>query len=204
MLKQMIALFAACGLLCSAAMAQTSNDEVLKRLEAIEKRLDQIERKGGAALDVSPLEQLIGKRLSESQKDDSGKSDLAIQPPPFTVELVSASPDGKNLIGQKLVKLQFKVRSEGERDAEIINASIYVKDKAGNRLANVKWEKSRGIGAGKTVSMSGSYASRDSDDGLGRLLEIDRSLIDVEFVVYKIVYKGGEVVEYQDCLLCDF
>lgn len=204
MLKQMIAQSAGCVFLCSAALAQSSNDEILKRLDAIEKRLDQIESKGGPALDVSPLEQLIGKKLAEPQQDSSGKSDLAIEPPPFVAELISVSPDGKNLIGQKLVKLQFKVRSDGKRDAEIINASIFVKDKAGNRLANVKWEKSRGIKAGKTVSMTGTYESRGNDDGLGRLLEIDRSLITVEFVVYKIVFKGGEVVEYQDCFMCDF
>lgn len=85
-----------------------------------------------------------------------------------------------------------------------INAHIAFKDKLGNTLVRRVWAKSRGIPAGKAQKMSGSYSSIFGSDGLERLVELDRSLLDISFEVYKIAFQDGEIVQYRDCNRCDF
>jgi hypothetical protein len=77
-------------------------------------------------------------------------------------------------------------------------------DKLGNTLGTVNWEKSKGIPAGKSAKMSGAYSDNLGDDGLARIAEMDASLFETKFDVYKIAYKGGEIVTVKECAFCDF
>lgn len=183
-----------------------SNDEIVKRLDAIEKRLDTLEAIPNlGALLMQQMRKNATEKSSQSESAGTGKSDMVDEPPQpeFSARLLSIKPAGKDIIGRQGYRLTVEVMNKTGRDAELINAKVLFVDKLGNTLGSVTWERSKGIPAGKSAKMSGAY-SDNGDGGLARIAEMDASLFQTKFDVYKIAYKGGEVVTIKDCLLCDF
>lgn len=193
-------------LMMIALPAKADDAEILKRLDAIEKRLSTIEAS-------NPLQTLFAqgmanaaKRKQEPGEKASEKSDLTLEPPPFSVKILSIKPGGQDVLGQQIATIKVAVTNVGARDTDIINAAVDINDRAGNNLLHVKWIKNRGIGAGKTLTMESSYSGSGSLNGekISTLLEIDPSLLAASFDVYKIAFKGGEVTAFKECFMCDF
>lgn len=183
-------------------VAAQSNEEILKRLDAIEKRLNKLESAPNLGALIDPSTQ---NARQQKLDDESGKADMdGPSQPMFEASLLEAKFDGKDILGKQLVRIVAAVTNKTDRDATLINAHIVFSDKLGNVLGRITWSKSRGIGAGKTQKMSGSYSGSLGEDGLERIVEMDRSLLEVRFEVFKIAYKDGEVVKVKDCLMCDF
>lgn len=188
-------------LLLLANEARADEVEILRRLDAIEKRLTAMES-------ANPLGALFKQRLENMQKAGDaaadGKTDLTLEPPPFSVKLLGLKSAGKDILGHQGVEIRVAVTNESARGTDIVNAQVVFEDRAGNTLLRVKWDKNRGIAAGKTVNMQGAYTATLRSDGIETLLEIDRSLLAITFDVYKIAFTGGEVTEFKECLMCDF
>lgn len=188
----------------SGARAEPVNDEILKRLDAIEQRLDQLEAGSKAPPLETLLEGIINKKQAQSAAKETSKGDLEQEPPRFEAKLVSVKAAGKDALGRPLMAVAVKVTNASDRDTSIINAHVLIQDKAGNHLATLTWTKSRAIPGKDSVTMRGTYSDGYGDDGLQRLIEMDPALIDVTFKVFKIVFKDGEVVEYASCPFCEF
>jgi hypothetical protein len=180
-----------CLLVASPTLAQ-SNDEILKRLEAIEKRLEKLE----AAPTVGNLLDQAIQNAREPQK--SGKADMASLPQPsFSAKLLKATFGKQGRLQEPPIDFSVAVTNNTGRDASLINARVVFTDKLGNDLGSARWADSKGIASGKTETMSDTIYRRMFDPANPkRLVDIDRSLLIVRFEVSKIAYADGEIVDY--------
>jgi hypothetical protein len=185
----------------AASSNQCSADEadLLKRLESVERRLDALETHGQ---NIEALRNALGITKKPAKASDD-KSDLSIHPPAFEVKLLSIKQAGVDIFGKPAAEIEVAVTNKGQRDAEVINAYLNLRDKAGNLVLRAKWEKNRGIKSGAVRKVVSEYSTFMGDEP-AHALELGTSNLIPEFEIYKIAFAGGEIVEYQECMTCDF
>jgi hypothetical protein len=138
----------------------------------------------------------------ESQPiDGSSMAVAAMQPPPFTVTLMSAKSSHTEVLGRGIAT-EFDVTNNGIRDVALMNAQIVVKDQNKKVLFRVEWETRKAVGAGQTVRLKSRHASIAPEDVSG-LVRMDKQVI-IDLDIYKIAFADGEVVSYKSCFLCYF
>lgn len=106
--------FLAILVLATPASGQ-SNEDILKRLDAIEKRLDKLES-------APSLGAIMNKVLEtgQEQAQSGAKADMGDPPQPkFEVTLLDAKPDGEDVLGKSLVRIVASVKNETGRDAAL-------------------------------------------------------------------------------------
>ncbi len=121
----------------------------------------------------------------------------------FPTVLTQAKDTGdKDVFEQPIYEISVTVQNNSGRSADIINAYIEISDKLGNKLASLKWPKSRGIKAGETKTAVIRHSTIVYE--IGRIVEMSSNLINVEFNIYKIAYTDGEIVDIKQCKMCNF
>ncbi|MEO9169174.1 MAG: hypothetical protein ABI230_12300 [Aestuariivirga sp.] len=174
---------------------------VLADEAALNKRIDDLETRIKALELIVPFIRAAGEHNTAGAGNPGqaeGKVDLAKDAPPLTVHLDSIKASGKDILGKPTIAIKVTVVNPTDKDIGIMNASISIEDKAGNRLANLKWEHNQGIGPGKTVTQSGQY-SDDYNGWVETIMTTDPSMISASIKVYKIAFRNGTVETYAEC-----
>jgi len=176
---------------CYAAM----DDEILKRLDAIDERLGKIEM---VLEDYKAFKQLETLR-NLFKGDEAAKKSLEVKKNKSDKYLVvikwSTGDGGKDSIGQKIVEVYYTILNTSSKTISIVDGAVVFKDKLGEQIFRLSIERDINIAPGKEEALSGRYVNW-SRSNIGRLLIIDKKHVDVSVDLDELMFKDGEVVRF--------
>ena len=204
------------GLSCgmgATSVAQASDDEILKRLDAIEERLSNLEKSAEDKKPSDAFEALLelkqaltggseeakkerAKNLEEKRKSENlrrakAKEYLSL------IEWNASEGIRGAATGFKYVAIFYKMKNLHSKKMGIIDGQIVFEDKLGKLITKIKIEddvnllaaEERGFG---TKEPTLSFGTEDVE----RLLTIDKNLVNVRFDIKRIMFADGSVVQF--------
>lgn len=189
-------------LIGSMQIAQAADDEILKRLDAIEERLKKLEINATevkSAEAVNPLDAIkeFTKALSEENEKNKNKKKLneAENQKYLSILEWSASKGGENLLNIETVKLEYLLKNKSQRKISIVDGTLLFKDKLGKSLVKIRVERDVKLDPQESKVFSGTYDTGFGSD-VDRLLVLDKKHVDVTLEIKSLLFEDGDVVKF--------
>lgn len=175
--------------------AATDDEKILKRLDAIEKRLSKIEKvidAGKAAEQLEALKNMFkgGKAAKKGRKTEKSKSRKYL-----AVMKWSAGDGGKDIIGQQIVEIYYTIKNTTKRTISIVDGAVVFKDKLGDTMGRLKIERDVNLSPNEEKALGGNY-TQSFGKGMERLIVINKKHVDVSVDMDKLMFSDGEVVKF--------
>jgi hypothetical protein len=226
-MRTLIATLTALMLFAATPVAAGNDDnKILKKLDAIEKRLSKIEKAidAGAALrplfaENPDLSKDLAKQLEALKKvfkgRNSAKKSKKIEknkPHNYLVVMKwSAGDGGKDIIGQQIIDIYCTIKNVTKKTISIVNGYVVFKDKLGAKMGEIRLEKDVNLSPNEEKVLGGSYkkikvvsgprtlvstTKRLYGEEMKRLIGINKKHVDVSVDMDKLMFSDGEVVKF--------
>jgi len=192
------ALIVLIGMGSAGAAWAESDKKILKRLDAIETKLEELETTIGSNAALNPIESL--KKSFQSIKDNqvSGQIEekrLTVNSAKFLAVIDWKATPVKQQ--NKSVAMQFTLVNLTGRAISIIDGNIKFEDKLGEEIALLSIDRDIDIKSNEQKVLGGEYSNLFSPN-IRRLVTLDRKFIDVSLSIKKLLFSNGEVIEIAD------
>ena len=198
-MRTLIATLIALMLFATTPVAAGNDDnKILKRLDAIEKRLSKIEKAIDAGADAQQLEALKAlKNMFKGSKSTKkgGKTEKSKLHNYLVVTKWSAGDGGEDFIGQQVVEVYYTMKNMTKKTISIIDGHVVFKDKLGETIGRLRIERDVDLSPNEEKPLGGRY-TQSFGTGLERLIVINNKHVDVSVDMDKLLFSDGEVVKF--------
>ncbi len=173
-----------------------TDDEILKKLTAIEGRLSKIEKvieAGKAAEQLEALRNMFKGNVAARKKEKGAKEEKAGEY--LLVTKWSAGDGGEDIIGQRVVEIYYTAKNIAKKTISIVDGSAVFKDKLGETIARLEIERDVELAPGQEKTLGGRY-TQSYGSGMERLIVIDKQHVDVSVDLKKLMFSDGDVLKF--------
>ena len=184
--------------------SSTKLNDIIKKLESIESRLTNLEKRipdaNGIESFAKIIESLNSIGSSASNKATISKTEERKVASSDVLSIVNWSAKEEKSNGYTLgaiLNLEYSVKNVSAKAIVLVDGAITFKDKLGTRIARIQLDNDLRIQANETIMQKGKYDTGMSFAGdPSRLASISPNLVLVEADLDQVMFEDGTIIKF--------